>query len=113
MPAESHDPLPYREVSEDDYAKLAADRNFVLEAPAGGLPVLSGTCPRCRDFMIFPVIDRYYRAVQREEEPEIADDQAHDRVEPLICTCVGEHPGRPAGAEGCGAYWTLRLTLEP
>lgn len=23
----------------------------------------------------------------------------------LQCTCTGDHPGRPAGAEGCGIYF--------
>jgi len=32
------------------------------------------------------------------------------RVEPMMCTCEDEHPQRPEGASGCGAFWTLTIS---
>jgi hypothetical protein len=30
--------------------------------------------------------------------------------EPMMCTCEDEHPNRPEGFSGCGAYWTLTIS---
>ena len=27
----------------------------------------------------------------------------------LYCRCDDDHPRRPAGRQGCGAYWTLNV----
>jgi hypothetical protein len=109
--------LPYRELSEDDYAQRAADRNFVLDVSEPGFPILRGTCPRCGHFMLFPVLEEVYKAVRPENEqkpsPAKGGTKGKEQTEPMICTCEEEHPGRPAEAEGCGAYWKLLLTFEP
>ncbi|SCG42411.1 hypothetical protein GA0070609_1169 [Micromonospora echinaurantiaca] len=31
----------------------------------------------------------------------------------IFCTCEVAHPYRAEGQVGCGAYWTLRLDVEP
>lgn len=31
----------------------------------------------------------------------------------IFCTCEVTHPYRAEGQVGCGAYWTLRLDVEP
>jgi hypothetical protein len=30
-----------------------------------------------------------------------------DTVEPMLCTCDDDHPHRPEGRKGCGAYWNF------
>ena len=27
-----------------------------------------------------------------------------------MCTCEDDHPNRPEGLSGCGAYWTLTIS---
>ncbi len=116
-PSPDRNPLPYREVSEGDYAQRAADQNFVLDMSEPGVPILRGTCPRCSDFMIFPVLEDVYKVISpKNQHAALAAKGAgdsRDQIEPMICTCEKEHPGRPAQAEGCGAYWKLRLMFEP
>jgi hypothetical protein len=37
-------------------------------------------------------------------------ETADKSVEPMMCTCAENHPGRPEDVVGCGAYWTLTLS---
>ena len=41
----SRDPLPYQDVSEDDYAQRAADRNFVLDLSEPGFRFCGAPVP--------------------------------------------------------------------
>jgi hypothetical protein len=34
------------------------------------------------------------------------------RVEAVLCTSSSDHPGRPEGAVGCGAYWMTEIPTE-
>lgn len=106
----------YTEVTDPGYAECAA-ATFTLDMSQPGYPVLRGACPRCKDFMLYPVLDDVYKTIRsnRSSGTSNAPGKAVDggRVEPMICTCENEHPERPAGAEGCGAYWSLHLTFEP
>lgn len=114
-PSSSPGPLRYREVTEPGYAQRAADHNFVLDAAGSDLAVLRGACPRCGDFMTFPVFTWLYKAARPKGQGTSYAKQVagqDGQFEPMICTCEEEHPGRPAKEEGCGAYWKLRITFE-
>nr|WP_052166083.1 hypothetical protein [Micromonospora purpureochromogenes] len=106
-------PLPYEEVTDHSFAKQAA-KEFTLDRPTYGMLVLHGPCPRCRGAMEVPLFDLVVRTTDvtslppRPQPPVDASDSSH--VEPIICLCEDEHPGRPAGRKGCGAYWTLAVT---
>lgn len=28
----------------------------------------------------------------------------------MICTCDSDHPNRPVGFKGCGAFWDVTIT---
>lgn len=116
MSSPGQESRPYSEVSDSGYAEYAAD-NFTLDMTQPGFTVLRGTCPRCEDFMVYPVLEDVYKTTRPNDgggtSKTPGESDSSGRVEPMICTCEGEHPGRPAGAEGCGAYWSLRLTFEP
>ncbi|PKV98884.1 hypothetical protein ATK86_0914 [Nocardia fluminea] len=35
--------------------------------------------------------------------------QGIGKVEPHMCVCGLDHPGRPDGIPGCGAHWNITL----
>jgi hypothetical protein len=43
----------------------------------------------------------------RRQTPPVA---VTPHVEPMMCDCGENHPDRPDGLSGCGAYWKLALT---
>jgi hypothetical protein len=97
----------YEETTDDDYAVLAAGTFTATEIRPGTVE-LTGPCPRCGGIMHVPVVTGTYKSLRlfrRSGPPAPAE-----RIEPVICTCAHEHPGRPEGGVGCGAYWLLRLT---
>ncbi|MEV1330038.1 hypothetical protein AB0J20_10730 [Micromonospora costi] len=96
-------PLPYAEVTDDGYAARAAETFTAREF--GPAVLLSGDCPRCRHPITVPVVDEVYR----HEVAGAGDDPGYRT---LLCTCEADHPARPAGLSGCGAYWTLLLEVE-
>ncbi len=108
-----HDLLPYLDISEDDYAQRAADGNFVLDVAAPGSAILSGRCPRCGHSMTFPVLTDYFPKGVWHEKTSAAGKGKRETVEPMVCLCRDEHPGKPADVEGCGAHWKLILKFEP
>lgn len=104
------DPLPYAEVTESDYAERAA-ATFRASRPAPGTLVLTGPCPRCDTVIRVPVVDGVYKGPSRFRLGTQREPEPPQRLEPLICTCEEEHPGRPAGRVGCGAYWLQQITI--
>lgn len=95
---------PYDEVTDDSYGQQAA-QTFATSPTPGGL-ILSGHCPRCTDPMAFPYVDGVYRGLgPRRVRPPRDSDKL-----PMICTCVEDHAGRPAGSTGCGAYWNITVS---
>lgn len=98
-------PLPYAEVTDEAYALEAATTFTVREFDAA--VVLSGGCPRCQDPITFTLVDAVFR---RESPPAAA---AAPTYQTIFCTCEAAHPLRAEGQVGCGAYWTLRLDVEP
>lgn len=105
-------PLPYVEISDDTYSESAA-KNFTVTEAAPGTLVLRGPCPRCAAIIETPVVSSIFRSSRSladwlpRRAPEIAGS---DWVEPMMCTCEDEHPGRPQGRTGCGAHWTLTIS---
>jgi hypothetical protein len=97
--------VPYRELSEPDYAETAA-ATFVIEDFDIGMSLLSGLCPRCGVAIEVPLIDGVFRGDRRVDTAERAGGA---RTVPIICTCTEAHPGRPDGRVGCGAYWIFDL----
>lgn len=132
-------PLPYAEVTDEAYAREAAVTFTVREFDAA--VVLSGGCPRCQDPITFTLVDAVFRRDAPPAPPPAPDGPAADTpdrpgaggtVEPatvpapreatapaaptyrtVFCTCEVAHPFRAEGQVGCGAYWTLRLDVEP
>lgn len=95
----------YDEVTHDAYGQLAAT-SFAAVPIRGGL-ILNGPCPRCLDPMAFPHVSEVYKAIWPERR---TTDPSTPKL-PMICTCEEEHPGRPSGVAGCGAYWNVTLTV--
>jgi len=99
------DPLPYLETTDPAYGEQAASSFAVEEVTPGALRVC-GPCPRCGDPIEVPVVTRVYRGRRRAAGETMSV--------PIDCTCEGhDHPGRPDGRAGCGAYWNLTLRGEP
>lgn len=103
---------PYLETTEDWYASFAAER-FVVDELNPGTLVLRGPCPRCEAVMEAPVVDSIFRSTRGvrfwRREPATATTESH--VEPMMCDCGEDHPDRPEGLGGCGAYWTLTISV--
>jgi hypothetical protein len=101
-----HDQKPYEEISLPDFAERAA-KSFKVERPRLGTMVLRGPCPRCGAVMEFVIVDHL---IEGTLGPRPLGHQGHGAGEAavlLYCRCEDEHPLRPAGRKGCGAYWTL------
>jgi hypothetical protein len=103
--------MPYAETTDDAYAEFAM-RHFTVEEIEPGTLVLRGRCPRCRAVTESPVVDAIFRSTRglrfwRRASPPVA---AAPHVEPMMCDCGEDHPDRPDGLAGCGAYWTLTIT---
>ncbi|MET3987793.1 hypothetical protein [Streptomyces sp. PvR034] len=98
--------LPYLEVTAASYAASYTTGLRVTGTVDGA--VLSGACPRCACPFDFSYIRRVYR--HRPAGGRYAGGQdAHALRVPVLCVCETAHAGRPAGEEGCGAYWNILL----
>ncbi|GHB91560.1 hypothetical protein GCM10010306_103410 [Streptomyces umbrinus] len=107
--------LPYQEITTPEYATIAAGL-FTAEEAGHDVTVLRGTCPRCGAVLEVSVVSDVFQGVRSLSTlfgGRPAAPQPGGHVEPMACTCVDDHPGRPEGRVGCGAYWTLLLTSEP
>jgi hypothetical protein len=103
----SSEPISYAEVTDDAYGHAFASSCTAARIRRGVL--LRGTCPRCAHGMSFPVITEVFQTAVPEEQSASGADSEE---KPLLCTCNGTHPGRPAREEGCGAYWNVRLSTQ-
>ncbi|WP_131740046.1 hypothetical protein [Actinomadura roseirufa] len=99
-------PLPYAETTDAEYARLVA-RTFTTAETRPGTLILSGPCPRCSAPIDIPVVTEVFRARRSRSGGSGGGSGDGPRVEPMACTCDEEHPARPEGVQGCGAYWTL------
>ncbi|TDB84048.1 hypothetical protein E1264_26050 [Actinomadura sp. KC216] len=95
--------IDYREVTQPDFATRAAS-DFVIDEHESGL-LLRGTCPRCGEPMEVAVVDVVFKSGQILDSG--ATQPAGNRIEPIVCSCAHDHPGRPVDRTGCGAYWTF------
>ncbi|MET9412368.1 hypothetical protein ABZX90_42695 [Streptomyces sp. NPDC002935] len=107
------EPLPYLEITDEDYGRRAASEFTVDEVRSDTL-ILRGPCPRCRASLEIPVVTTivhrgfFGRRLRRVEPPQPAD-----QVEPMMCMCEDDHPNRPDRRYGCGAYWTVIIPARP
>jgi len=105
-------PLPYAETTDDAYSATAA-KSFTATKLAEGTLVLRGPCPRCHAVIDIPVVSSVFRGSRslggwlRAQAPRPSEDSY---TEPMLCTCQDDHPDRPAGRSGCGAYWSLTIS---
>ena len=97
--AEAPQPLAFQEVTNDAFGEQSA--SFEVQPTEGGV-ILHGRCPRCADVMEFVHLERIYRGLGRRRRPRESSNVIN-----VACTCSCEHPGRPAGEVGCGAYWNI------
>lgn len=97
-------PLPYREITDQQYAITAAGE-FEIEEYRPGILTLRGPCPRCGAIIEIPVVGQVVKGVT----PEALSFGEASEWEPVICTCEEPHEGRPEGRVGCGAYWNFIL----
>ena len=99
MPDEwSTEPLTYAEITDSTYGQRTATTFSARHH--GAVVLLSGPCPRCEHATTSALVDEIYR---REPAPASVDPGYRT----LVCECTADHPRRPAGMVGCGAYWTL------
>ncbi|MGW1215287.1 hypothetical protein ACWD5F_37235 [Streptomyces sp. NPDC002499] len=98
----------YQEITAPEYGSLVAT-TFVLQEAGRAGSLLSGPCPRCGHRCDVPVVDNVFKGLPGMPGLPWGNRRrpAEDRIEPMVCECGGEHPGRPTGRTGCGAYWTL------
>lgn len=101
----AHDPVPYTEENSEDYSSKAAT-HFELVTHAGRYLVASGPCPRCNAHLDIPLLKEAVRGFGN------AGPAAAPTEIPMCCACDGDHPGRPDGGEGCGAYWLLGIPAD-
>jgi hypothetical protein len=108
-----HDPLPYEVTTDDTYPQRAAE-SFAVDEPSPGILILRGPCPRCAAVIDVPIVQSVFRGWfpsggRRNRMPRATEP---GRVEPMMCTCEDEHPQRPEGTSGCGAFWTLTISAS-
>ncbi|WP_139218006.1 hypothetical protein [Micromonospora phaseoli] len=97
------EPLPYAEVTDGEYAARVAQAFTARQF--GPAVLLSGDCPRCQHPIVCPIVGEIYR----RDAPETSSDPGYRT---LLCSCAADHPARPDGLTGCGAYWTLSMEVE-
>ncbi|MFF5216388.1 hypothetical protein [Micromonospora sp. NPDC000442] len=97
------EPLPYVEVTDEGYATRVAETFSVRRY--GPAVLLSGDCPRCQHPISCPIVGEVFRRVASQASVELG-------YRTLLCSCAAEHPDRPDGLAGCGAYWTVTLEVE-
>jgi hypothetical protein len=107
-------PLPYKEITDQTYAVQAA-QSFTVSEPARGTLILRGPCPRCCAVIDIPVISNIFRlsGLVSGLLPARGQSAEVNHTEPMMCTCIEDHPGRPAERDGCGAYWNLSISSTP
>lgn len=111
-PAEDSEPLPYEECTDATYAEHA--EGFAIEQ-VGRSTVLRGTCRRCEHAMEYIISGHVVRTAARwpfsRARSEPPTPPTTD-IEMMICTCDADHPHRPSGFSGCGAFWNVTLSAS-
>lgn len=108
-------PLPYQETTAVEFGQHVV-RTFTVTEPRPGTLILSGRCPRCAAAIDVPVVNGVFRSLRprlgRRRTEGRPGTASQSRVELMMCTCDEDHPDRPAGRYGCGAYWSVRVPGE-
>jgi hypothetical protein len=114
MTRPDHQALPYAEKTDPEYAKRAA-KEMTISTPTPGVDLLSGPCPQCRGEMRVLLPADVVKGARGIDwfRPRPAPAATEAEPVPIICECGLDHPGRPEGEDGCGAYWSLILTPAP
>ncbi|MFI2644448.1 hypothetical protein [Streptomyces sp. NPDC018610] len=99
--------LDYLPVTDDSFATTAAG-TFTAKVVSPGTTELTGPCPRCGAIIRIPVVSGVYKSFRLPRRRH-APPASQALLEPVICTCDDDHPGRPEGDVGCGAFWIFRL----
>jgi hypothetical protein len=99
-------PLEYAETTDSEFAALAAS-SFAAERMRTGIVMLHGRCPRCTSVISVPIFESVFRLGSKRSHRR--QEQAEPVYHTVMCTCDDDHPGRPTGQLGCGAYWTVVL----
>ncbi len=108
----THKPVGYRPITEPSYTQLAA-QEFSLLTPAPHTEVLFGPCPRCRGEFRDPLPAKLVKGRRGIGKLFRTVAQSRDDVVAMICLCPLDHPHRPDGERGCGAYWKLLIVEAP
>ncbi|MEU4827092.1 hypothetical protein AB0H37_34915 [Actinomadura sp. NPDC023710] len=103
-----HDPLAFAETTTPAYAAAFLAEDFAYEIVDDGV-VLRGRCPRCRATV---EANAFENVVVRKGAEGGSFVQGPHPI-PVYCTCLLDHPGRPEGIEGCGAYWRITMNGQP
>lgn len=113
-PFETHDPTAYK-WTDKAYDLLTDGQLRVDVIPAGDIRVIvaRGPCPRCGDDVAFTM--ETSAAVPVPIGPlgkggETTFDQ-YETID-VACRCEGVHPGRPAGATGCGIAFRVEIERQ-
>jgi hypothetical protein len=114
-PTPPSEPQPYRENTQDSYAQWAAD-TFAARNAEPGVLLLHGSCPQCQANIEVVIVTTIFAARHRIRDWLRSARQPkrdEDVRQPVLCTCQDDHPGRPDGRLGCGAYWTMIIAPDP
>ncbi|WP_436532518.1 hypothetical protein [Actinoplanes sp. HUAS TT8] len=106
---ENEKPLPYEECTDAAYAEHAS--RFDVEQ-VGRSTVLRGICQRCRHVMEYLIRGHVVRTGGRWPFSRPQPELPATGTERMICTCDGDHPNRPDGFKGCGAFWDVTITAS-
>ena len=93
--------VPYELMSTPEWAE-AVQETFRFQASSGDAWDYTGTCPRCHH-QVAKRIETGGTAVYRSRDA----NQVGGMV--VRCNCGSDHPGRPDGSKGCGAYAALEI----
>ncbi|GIF04091.1 hypothetical protein [Actinoplanes siamensis] len=100
--------VPYREETPPGWPE-AVERTWAVEQIAGGVR-LSGDCPTCghpTETRVVTVI----MAPGARPDPRWTPPTGPEPVL-VVCDCVQDHEGRPAGRTGCGRAAYLELLAD-
>lgn len=117
--------------TDDQAAAFASYLEYSEDGDVALRVVTSGPCPNCGD----ATEDRQWLLTGVANLVETDDDDAAiatlemrlrsmrqrgapiptlppEILQEMACKCLSSHDGRPAGSQGCGAFWSLRLAAE-
>jgi hypothetical protein len=92
---------PFVQAADQEWAARVVQLPKVTD---GGSITFAGPCPRCDDPMSCTVDIGPTPRMDGEEDviPRVGPERYV-----VYCNCSGDHAGRPAGEEGCGAFGAL------